>query len=180
MALATFACLWTQRPAMYELALALCVLATITDWFDGYIARVTKSESPFGAMADPIADKVLVIGALIAFVRSKDVDIPNWPVFLIIVRELLVGGLRALAGIQGKTFAAGRWGKWSMGIQSGAIIAILILLVAKSRGCPLPAALDDAPYGLAVLCMAVSLLSGGQYAYKTRGMLRKSWNPPGG
>src|SRR5258706_9385431 len=114
----TFACLWADEPYYYPIALLLYVLGTITDWIDGYIARKTHSVSPFGAIADPIADKVLVIGALIAFLRIHQLRIPNWAVFLIVVRELVVGGLRTLAAIQGKILSAEQWGKWKMGVQS--------------------------------------------------------------
>src|SRR5713226_9705805 len=90
MGMLTFACLWTGRPGYFELALVLFLAATATDWTDGYIARKTHSVSPFGAIADPIADKVLVIGALIAFLRVRQLHIPHWAVFLIIVREMAI------------------------------------------------------------------------------------------
>lgn len=184
LALLTFACLWTRRPSLYVAALGLYLVATITDWVDGYIARRTRSVSAFGAMADPVADKALVLGALLAFVRDPAVHAPAWAVFLIIVRELVMGGLRALAAVQGKVFAADRIGKWSMGVQSTCVIIILLGLAGPvAFGLP-PGALAARPegraasYALVVLCAAVSVLSGAAYAYKTRTLLRSTWNAP--
>ncbi|MFH2202893.1 MAG: CDP-alcohol phosphatidyltransferase family protein [Elusimicrobiota bacterium] len=176
---AAFICIWAQRPALYATAFALFLAATATDWVDGWVARRTKSVSPFGVTADPLADKVLVIGALIAFVRIPEIDIPPWAVFFIIVRELLIGGLRALAGMQGVLLAADSGGKFKMVVQSVSILAILALLVVWSYGwLALPGWTRGIPYHLVVLSMIVSILSGGHYLYTSRRMLRKSWNAP--
>ena len=182
LACVTFGCLWSGRPSAYAAGLAFYLLAIITDWVDGYVARRTRSVSPFGVMADPIADKVLIIGALIACVRIPELDIPHWAVFLIIVRELLIGGLRALAGsLRGAVLPADRGGKWKMGVQSVAVLLILLLLVARKTFHPdSVGALDGVESPLVVLSMIVSLLSGIQYVYAQRGLLRGSWNAPKG
>jgi len=180
LALVTFACLWRQEPAHYVAATILYILATITDWVDGYVARRTNSVSAFGKVADPIADKVLVIGAMIAFVRIPMLSVPSWAVFLIIVRELVIGGLRALAGVQGIVLAADLGGKWKMAIQSISVMIILLLLVVESyRPGGLPGWVWSVPHHLIVLSMVVSVLSGLQYLYSSRAMLRKSWNAQG-
>ncbi len=174
-----FVCIWSQKPDLYLAALGIYIAATITDWIDGYVARKTKSVSPFGATVDPLADKVLVIGALIAFVRIPEVHIPAWAVFLIIVRELLIGGLRALAGAQGQILSADTWGKLKMVVHSVSVIAILLLLVAwTQRPGLLPGWTTDLPFYLVVLSMFVSVLSGAHYIYASRHILRKSWNAP--
>ncbi|HBL18804.1 MAG: CDP-diacylglycerol--glycerol-3-phosphate 3-phosphatidyltransferase [Elusimicrobia bacterium GWA2_69_24] len=179
LALLTFGCLWVRSPALYAAALVFYALAAITDWVDGWIARRTHSVSPFGVLADPIADKILIIGALIAFVRDPLVDVPSWAVFIIIVRELLIGGIRALAALQGVVIAADRGGKWKMAVQSVSVLFIILLLVWRTQGGAEAAPwLDRLPYPLTVLSMVVSLLSGGQYAYNARHMIRKSWNAP--
>lgn len=182
MGLLTFACLWTLEPFNYGVALVLYIAATVTDWVDGYIARSTKSSSHFGALADPIADKVLVLGALIACTHIRWLDIPVWAVFLIIVRELVVGGLRTLAGVQGKVLAAERWGKWKMGIQSGSVIAILLLLVAVDTAkLPVPMELLGLPWALTLLSMVVTVASGAAYVVQNRRLLESTWGPkPGG
>ncbi|MBI5202307.1 MAG: CDP-diacylglycerol--glycerol-3-phosphate 3-phosphatidyltransferase [Elusimicrobia bacterium] len=180
MALATFGCLWTHDPRFYGWALGLYVAATITDWVDGYIARKTQSSSAFGALADPIADKVLVLGALIACMPIRWLHIPGLAVFLILVRELSIGGLRTLAGVQGKLLAAERWGKWKMGIQSGAVIAILLLLVAVDTfKMHLPRECLRLPWQLTWLACVVTVGSGWLYIRQNWRLLESSWSSPG-
>ena len=180
MALATFGCLWTHDPRFYAWALGLYVAATITDAVDGYIARKTQSSSAFGALADPIADKILVLGALIACMPIRWLHIPGLAVFMIVVRELSIGGLRTLAGVQGKLLAADKWGKWKMGIQSGAVIAILLLLVAvdtlKFR---LPREALRLPAQLTWLASVVTVVSGLLYIRQNWRLLESSWGSPG-
>jgi len=178
-ALLTFGCLWLKRPPFYLAALVLYLFATATDWVDGWVARRSNEVSSFGAMADPIADKVLVIGALLAFLRDPLLDIPEWAVFLIVVRELLQGGLRALAGINGMIISADWGGKWKMAIQSVSVLIIIIILAARSQGLlPADSWVLAAPYHLVVLSMVVAVLSGAQYIYNARHVIRKSWSVP--
>ncbi|MBI5244451.1 MAG: CDP-diacylglycerol--glycerol-3-phosphate 3-phosphatidyltransferase [Elusimicrobia bacterium] len=178
MAPVTFGCLWSQKPRLYAVALALYLLAVLTDWVDGYVARKTGSVSPFGALADPVADKVLVIGALIAFLRIPGLEVPNWAVFLIIARELLIGALRALAAISGKVHGADRAGKWSMAVQSVCVFIILSVLSAEANGLYAPQWACALPHTLVLLCLAVSWASGALYVYRARPLLRRSWNAP--
>lgn len=181
MGIATFGFLWSLDPRLYLAALVVYVAATITDAIDGYIARRTQSSSQFGALADPIADKVLVLGALLACMHIRWLRIPALAVFLILVRELLIGGLRTLAGVQGKLLSADRWGKWKMGIQSGSVIAILLLLVVvdtfKVR---LPKAALAIPAVLTWLSSVVTVLSGIVYLRQNWRLLESSWGskPP--
>lgn len=174
----TFVCVWIGGPIFFELALALFVAATITDWVDGYIARKTHSVSPFGAIADPIADKVLIIGALIAFLRVRHLGIQHWAVFLIIVREMAILGLRTLAAVQGRLLSAEMWGKWKMGVQSGSVLAILVYLVLRdSWKVPMPEWMQPVPQLLVLLTLFVTWASAVRYLRQNRGLLRKSWNP---
>ncbi len=177
LALVTFACLWLKRPELYLAAFVFCAVAVATDWVDGWLARTRGETSAFGAILDPLADKVLVIGVLLAFVRDPHVDIPHWAVFLIIVRELLIGGFRGLAALQRVVIAADRGGKWKMGVQSAAILILIALAAARNRGLlPPPEPGDPFSWSLTVLALAVSLLSGAQYLYNGRELLRRSWN----
>lgn len=177
MALVAFVLLWLQKPWAYATALAFYVVAMITDWVDGYIARATNSVSPFGKVADPLADKVLVIGALIALVREPRIVIPIWAVFLIIIRELLVGGIRGLSAHQGTIIPADRGGKWKMVVQSVVVTFILCLLTVEyTLGWPVPAWIRAATGPLVILCAMVSVLSGLQYGWKARNVLRSTWS----
>lgn len=111
------------------LALFIFILASLTDFFDGRIARRKKLENDFGRLMDPIADKILILGAFLAFVEMK--IIPAWMVIVIIFRELVITGLRLNAARRGKVLSASLAGKHKTVSQMVAIISILIFLIIK-------------------------------------------------
>lgn len=175
LALAMFAALMQQTEAAHLLAFILFLAAIITDWIDGVIARMTHSVSAFGKVADPIADKILVIGALIGLLRAK-LDIPLWGVFLIVVREILVGGIRVIASSEkGVIIAADRWGKLKMVIQSVSVLFMIGILVLRER-LPLPDWVLWLPYPLTVICVIFAWSSAFHYVRQTRKILEKSWS----
>ena len=106
------------------LALVLFVTAAITDAVDGYIARKLGQVTNIGKLMDPLADKLLVCGALVAFVYAGVV--PVWAVIIIISREFYVSGLRQLALEQNVVLAADISGKIKMATQLTLIIYILV------------------------------------------------------
>lgn len=105
-------------------ALIIFALAAITDKFDGYYARKHNLITSLGQILDPLADKLLISGTLIAFVQLG--KITAWPVIIIIARELAVTGLRVVAADQGSVIAANNWGKWKTTIQIITVIALII------------------------------------------------------
>lgn len=105
-------------------ALIVFSLAAITDKFDGYYARKHNLITSLGKILDPLADKLLISGTLIAFVQLG--KITAWPVIIIIARELAVTGLRVVAADQGSVIAANNWGKWKTTIQIITVIALII------------------------------------------------------
>ncbi|GHO94561.1 CDP-diacylglycerol--glycerol-3-phosphate 3-phosphatidyltransferase [Reticulibacter mediterranei] len=113
----------------FLVATLLFVLASITDFFDGYLARRLKVVSSLGVFLDLTADKVFVSAILIAMVQISLV--PAWIVFIIITREFLVTGLRSMAAARGKVIPAGIWGKQKTFIT---MVAIGALLLAKGLG----------------------------------------------
>lgn len=113
----------------FLVATLLFILASITDFFDGYLARRLKVVSSLGVFLDLTADKVFVSAILIAMVQISLV--PAWIVFIIITREFLVTGLRSMAAARGKVIPAGIWGKQKTFIT---MVAIGALLLAKGLG----------------------------------------------
>jgi CDP-diacylglycerol--glycerol-3-phosphate 3-phosphatidyltransferase len=111
------------------LAAGVFALAAFTDGLDGYLARSRRSETTFGKIMDPIADKLLVAAALISLV-SLDRLAP-WIAMVIIAREFAVSGLRMAAGAQGVVIPASRLGKVKTCTQ---VAAILALLAASDTG----------------------------------------------
>lgn len=170
-----FAALMADDHRWHGAALAMFLAAIVTDWLDGWLARRTKSVSPFGKVADPIADKILVIGTMLALIRTKELEIPLWTVFVIVMRELLIGGLRVIAGASGKVIAADKWGKLKTAVQCVAIALMLVAMVLKGRGLADPWMLKAA-YPLAVLCAALAVSSLATYLRDYRALLEKSWS----
>lgn len=108
------------------IATVLFVIISATDFVDGYLARSRNEITTFGKFMDPIADKMLVIAALLALIELK--ILPSWPVIIIIAREFIVSGIRMLAAQKGVVIAASWWGKAKTTFQ---IIAIVLFLLKE-------------------------------------------------
>ena len=106
-------------------ALVLFIAGGITDFFDGHIARRDKLVTNFGILMDPLADKIMVCSAFIAFVGLQ--WIPAWMVVIIVARELAITGLRLLAASKNVVLAAEGYGKHKTISQIVAIISVLVL-----------------------------------------------------
>jgi CDP-diacylglycerol--glycerol-3-phosphate 3-phosphatidyltransferase len=105
-------------------AAAVFSLAAITDWLDGYLARKMEIVTVLGKFLDPLADKLIVMAALIMLIPLDRV--PAWAVFLILAREMLVTGLRSIASSEGIVIAASDLGKYKTIFQMVAIIGLLL------------------------------------------------------
>ena len=126
-------------PFSTTVAFVVFVAASITDYWDGHLARTRYGVTAFGKLMDPLADKVLVCAALVGFVgiRLKYEPayslVPAWVVVVIIAREFAVTGLRLLvaSGGEGRVLSAGSWGKLKTVWQMIAIISTFVLLAAR-------------------------------------------------
>jgi CDP-diacylglycerol--glycerol-3-phosphate 3-phosphatidyltransferase len=107
---------------------AIFIIASITDFFDGRIARKQGLITNFGKFMDPLADKLLVCAALICMAGTM---IPKWVVIIIISRELFISGFRAIAADQNVVLAASMWGKVKTTVQMIMIIVLLVNLPWK-------------------------------------------------
>ena len=106
--------------AHYYYAVALFIIASITDFVDGYIARNRNLITTFGKFADPLADKMLVCAALLCFMSIDRIGV--WALFIILAREFAVTGLRAAIAAAGVVLAAGIWGKAKTFVQMTTLI----------------------------------------------------------
>ena len=131
------------------------VLAAITDFFDGYLARKNKIITVFGSFLDPIADKFLVVSALV--VLQGIGRIPILVVLVLILREFYVTSLRLLAQDQGLSVPVDKWGKWKTATQ---MVAVPFLMVEDSFG-PLSFQLTGTIF--IYISALLSLLSAAQY-----------------
>ncbi len=110
----------------YIAALIIFALASITDFLDGYLARKYDLVSSFGKIMDPLADKLLVFGALVCFIQLGVVSV--WAPIIIIAREFFVTSMRVVAVSKGKVIAASWWGKVKTNVQLFALLGSMLLL----------------------------------------------------
>lgn len=104
-------------------ALAIFIIASLTDTLDGYLARRDNLVTNFGKFMDPLADKLLVCSAMICLVDLE--RIPSWVVIVIIGREFVISGFRLIASDNGVVIAANYWGKFKTVCQMVMIIVVI-------------------------------------------------------
>lgn len=136
------------------IAFALFVVASLTDFFDGYLARKYNLVTDFGKLMDPLADKILVISALVLFVELR--YIPAWMSIIVIAREFLISGIRMLAAAKGEVIPAGKLGKYKITSQ---MIVILIMIVVGNQWYN---------YYLMLIPIILTLWSGWEYTSKAK------------
>ena len=174
------AAVFIDFPFNETVALLLFGAAGLTDWLDGSIARSRNLITNFGILMDPLADKILVCSAFIAFVGHPEVRMPAWIAVLIVTRELAITGLRLLAASKNVVLAAEGWGKHKTIWQMVAIIAVLVQIGHGQWG-GLGRLFSFEIFGgrpwvdqftvLALgLTVALTILSGGFYLWRNRAL----------
>lgn len=136
-------------PADKWIALAIFVVASLTDLLDGHIARKHNLVTNFGKFMDPLADKLLVCSALICLVELA--RIPSWVVIIIIAREFIISGFRLIASDNGIVIAASYWGKFKTTFQ----MIMICLMIADLEPLKL---LTDIVMWAALVLTVVSLV----------------------
>ena len=160
------------------LALIFFLIATITDAYDGKIARKHNIVTKFGIFFDPLADKFLVLSAFYAFMFISDLDttIKLWMIILISFRDILVTFLRTIMQYKGITMITSKLGKIKTAFQLITIHLILIFLIFKSYSVAIPSDLfyNESLYFLMVITTIITFYTGVHYFYhnyKTLGNL---------
>lgn len=153
-------------PVSHLIGAFIFIIASITDWLDGYIARKYNLITNFGKFLDPLADKLLVTAALVSLVQLHFA--PAWIVILILSREFAVTGIRLVAASEGDVIAASNIAKWKTTFQIIAIIALLLYNI--------PFSLISFPFGEVMLWIALllTILSGFDYFWKNKEVILKS------
>lgn len=156
-------------PYNYMLALVVFVVASITDFFDGYIARKNNLVTDFGKFLDPLADKVLVISAMLCFI---DVGFcSSVPVIIVITREFMVTSLRLISASQnGNVISASMVGKVKTVVQMVVVILILLLCAINELGFAINVVSISGV--LMWVTSIVTLLSGVEYMYQNRDCIK--------
>ncbi len=173
--------LYFDRPWADWLALVLFITAAVTDYIDGYLARLWKQESRFGAMMDPIADKAMVVIALMVITGYSGMN--PWlilPATVILFREVFVSGLREFLGAKAGLLAVTRLAKWKTTAQMVAISVLflgtgLAYVEADAGGTPHWAAeaATAVGTGLIWIAAALTLITGIDYFRKAMPYLRE-------
>jgi len=144
------------------IALAIFILASLTDLLDGKIARKYNLVTNFGKFMDPLADKLLVCSALICLIELN--KIPAWMVIIIIAREFIISGFRLIASDNGVVIAASYWGKFKTTFQMAAVC----LLIADIEAINL---LTQIILWIAVILTVVSLID---YLVKNKDVMKEN------
>ena len=153
------AALLSEGPEGDWFAAGIFCVASATDALDGWLARRQRTETAFGRLMDPLADKLLVTAALVSLVALD--RLAAWVAMVIIAREFAVTGLRLLAAEQGQSVASSAWGKAKTFFQ----MAMVLLLITVDGD---PGWLDAVVY----VTVGVTVLSGADYFFGHRRLLR--------
>ena len=166
--------LFSEGVIFKVLALFVFITASFTDFLDGFIAKKRKEISAFGKFMDPIADKVLVIAAFLAFVEMK--LIPAWIIVIIISREFIITGIRLVALARGEVIASAMAGKHKTVSQMFSIYVILFFIVFRETGEAvfgfwnprLEHLWKETIFGLMIITALLTLISGTSFIVKNK------------
>lgn len=152
-------------------ALLVFIAASVTDHFDGYLARKNGQVTTFGKLMDPLADKLLVLSALICFLQ-RDIKFINAAlVVIILARELIVTGFRMLALGENKVIAASMWGKAKTVSQMTLVIGVMVFEIFVSFVPGALAICDIITLVFAIMAAILSIYSGFDYIWKNKDIL---------
>lgn len=166
-------------PGWVSKAIALVgfLLAALTDWLDGFLARRWRQITPLGALLDPIADKVLVLGMLLAFVQLRFV--PAWMVLVIALREFVITGVRLFAASRHTILAAAKEGKHKTVSQMVTILCILLVMIVEELSAhtlsrPAALAMRWAILGSLWVTLVLTVVSGAGFFWRQRHVLKEA------
>ena len=145
---------------MRVFAAIIFIGAAITDYYDGKIARKYNLITNLGKLLDPLADKILVISALVTLAKFNQISL--WFVIIIIFRELLITGLRSIVAAEGVVIAAESLGKWKTATQMIALTLIILI--------PFSSTVNNI---LLLIPLILTVVSGAEYVLKCKNVLNK-------
>lgn len=162
-----------------EIALVIFLVAALTDWYDGWLARKFNYITNWGKFWDPMADKILTAGAFLSFVYLGELSI--WLVIVILIRDFLVTTFRGIADSKGISFPTSKYAKWKTFIQMGFLYYMLIFYVARQHldwGTQYKYIFDYALNRTAIdvtlwVIAILTVHSGGLYIYENKHHLKK-------
>jgi CDP-diacylglycerol--glycerol-3-phosphate 3-phosphatidyltransferase len=156
---------------MAQAAIAVFILAALTDFADGYLARRFGAVSDIGKLLDPLADKILVMAGLVMMVAQRSqLDglpwVPGWMVVIVVAREFWVTGLRGMAAANGLIVPAGSAGKIKSGFQMVAVVFLLLHKTPISNfGIPFEVTAQFIGLNLLMISIFFSIWSAAEYTF---------------
>ncbi len=147
--------------------LGIFVVASLTDFLDGYLARKWNQVTSFGKFADPLADKLLVFASLLYFITTGLVA--DWVVMIILAREFIVTGVRLVAASEGKVIAASNLGKYKTASTMLAIIFLYINPLVQIESIEM--SVGDI---IMIIAVALTIISGIDYFWKNKDIVLES------
>ncbi|PSQ68034.1 MAG: CDP-diacylglycerol--glycerol-3-phosphate 3-phosphatidyltransferase [Bacteroidetes bacterium QH_2_67_10] len=169
--------LWAQAGA-----LVLFMLASVSDYLDGRLAREMGTRSRLGRFLDPLADKVLVLGTFAMLALERPETVPWWAVGLIAARDVVITALRAWAEARGENLRTLPLAKSKTAAQLFFLVTMLVLLTARQLPGPLERSaawmLDESliPYALLMVVVALTVVTGALYVYYQPAVARRLSN----
>lgn len=160
-------CFFFESETSRLLAFTLFAAASITDYLDGYLARKLNQQSALGKMLDPMADKLLVMAALVMMIADQTLN--GWHIcaaLLILAREIFISGLREFLGGQSVSLPVSQMAKWKTAVQMGALGLLLLAPVMGTIATPLLI------FGLTLLWAATAMTIVTGYEYYISGINR--------
>ena len=152
--------LYLKFPGSTYVALGIYIVACLTDWLDGYIARHYNQVSDFGKFMDPLADKCLVVAALCWFVENG--QMAGWVLAVVLLREFAVSGMRLVAVEKGRVIAAG----WSGKVKTASTMVCICLMLFGIPGW--------AERACEVIILVTTVYSGVEYFAKNKDVIQSA------
>jgi CDP-diacylglycerol--glycerol-3-phosphate 3-phosphatidyltransferase len=169
----------TNNPELRQISLIIFILAALTDWYDGWLARKFNYITNWGKFWDPLADKILTSAGFVALVVAGKLEL--WMVIIIIIRDIMITILRSLANYKEVLFVTEKSAKWKTALQMTFLYYVLILTVFESSSLLninqkkfLQVLLNEnlVYFGMLIITI-LTFYSGVKYFYKNRQLLRK-------
>jgi len=171
---------WAIAAEGWAVALVTFAVAALTDWLDGWWARKFNQLTAMGRALDPLTDKVLIASAFIFLIPVTDSGIHPWMVAVVVVREVLITGLRGMVEAAGKKFGADWFGKLKTVLQCAVLIGVLLLktLKANDRLTAVVPWLEWVQLGLVWAMLLATVGSAVQYGIRAVKLLGAGGEPP--
>lgn len=169
----------SDTPLLRQISIIVFILAALTDWYDGWLARKFNYITNWGKFWDPLADKILTSAAFLGFVLLN--ILPLWMIIIILIRDFVITALRAYADYKGLSFPTSKYAKWKTFFQMAFLYYLLVIYAAMNTNQVYHGNEDifnylingDYIFYIMLLITIITLHSGVTYFYKNRHLIAR-------